>query len=417
MEHGKIYFNAMKTPEYRKDERGRLEISGWSVHSGIYQQNTIEIPANELHNVANTLKGKKIFKDHHVATETLVGKIEDTKVAIDNTIRKKGVKYKATIKDQELEDKIKDGYLENMSIGFSLTPECSFCGEDFRACEHFFDEAHIIARDINCFEQSIVPIGADGTTTIDPEASFSLSDDFKSQFEYKNPNRRSKREDKLDEILNEVKALRKNKREAPETKKEDDLASLNEAKIRYFYEPRHAYYTYETNQDGDRMDEELKTEIEKLKSKLSEKEGELEAAKDEMQAIKEDFEQSLISRDQEIASLGEELDKYYEQERLQKIEEIVRLKLEKGLISEEGKEEAMSELKDKTHDALAEIKSIVQEIPAVKADKAPGEFASKQEDIPEDGVVNEPLIDQKKLQSKEGYEAIMRAILSHSTPK
>ena len=65
--------------------------------------------------------------------------------------------------------------MNDVSIGFDLYPECSVCGEDFRECEHWFDEAHINAKDMDVFELSIVTRGADA----DAKAS---AQNFKAQF-------------------------------------------------------------------------------------------------------------------------------------------------------------------------------------------------------------------------------------------
>jgi hypothetical protein len=40
---------------------------------------------------------------------------------------------------------------------FTLTPICSQCGEDFRDCEHFFDRAYVIAKDIKIDFVGVIP--------------------------------------------------------------------------------------------------------------------------------------------------------------------------------------------------------------------------------------------------------------------
>ena len=171
---------------FERTADNKLVVSGYSIHTGIFQNGMVEIPYSELTNIAETLKGQKFLKNHNsYESEAVIGRIVETKIGLDKNIGKKGVKYKGVIRDAELESKIQDGFLDNVSIGFELRPECSLCGEDFRYCEHWFDEAHVIARDCKCYEQSIVPFGADNNTTIQPGANFSHDNDFSMQFAYK----------------------------------------------------------------------------------------------------------------------------------------------------------------------------------------------------------------------------------------
>jgi hypothetical protein len=179
------YFFSDSPANIERTPDGKLAVSGWSVHKGIYQDGMVEIPVSELQNIANSLVGKHLFRDHQVSTSSAVGRVSETRVGIDRKVGKSGVKYKGTIKDPELEEKIADGLVDNVSIGFKLFPECSVCGEDFSYCEHWFDEAHVIARDCECYEQSFVPIGADNQTTVEPAAAFVAGQDFTLQFAYK----------------------------------------------------------------------------------------------------------------------------------------------------------------------------------------------------------------------------------------
>lgn len=162
-----------------------LQVSGFSVHTGRYQNGSVEIPSSELSNVAKSLVGKQLRKDHKFSVDSIVGKITDTKLAMDDKTKSQGVKYQGFVADKELATKIQKGLITNVSIGFGLTPICSTCGEDFRDCQHDFSNAHVVARDVACDEQSFVAQGADGNSTVEPGAHFDSNiSDFQMQFGY-----------------------------------------------------------------------------------------------------------------------------------------------------------------------------------------------------------------------------------------
>ena len=111
-----IYFTQKLPFEFERTADGKLIVSGWSVHTGKFQGGTVEIPASELRNIAETLVGKQIRKDHKKDTDSIVGQVLETKVGLDKDIRKKGVRFKGVVRDPVLEQKITDGFIDNNSI-------------------------------------------------------------------------------------------------------------------------------------------------------------------------------------------------------------------------------------------------------------------------------------------------------------
>jgi phage head maturation protease/cell division protein FtsB len=137
-----------------------VPIAGFCIHEGRFKE-IVEIPEEELNNVEKTIHNAQFRIDHSNSVRDVVGLVNYAKVGFDVDAQKPGVKYEALVKDDEIAGKIQQGLVNDVSIGFDLEPECSACGQDFRTCEHWFDEAHIIARNVNVFELSLVTRGAD----------------------------------------------------------------------------------------------------------------------------------------------------------------------------------------------------------------------------------------------------------------
>ena len=93
---------------------------------------------------AKPMKEGVVYLNHTHTIEFVVGRIVETDIEDDNLI--------ATA--EFLEGFNPKNY--NVEIAFTLTPICSKCGGDFRECEHWFDEAHIIAKDIEVEEVYLV---------------------------------------------------------------------------------------------------------------------------------------------------------------------------------------------------------------------------------------------------------------------
>lgn len=381
-----IYFTQKLPFEFERTSDGKLVISGWSVHTGKFQNNTIEVPASELSNIAKTLSGKQIRKDHRRDTDSIVGQVLETKVSLDKNIRKKGVKFRGVIRDPILEQKITDGFIDNNSIGFKLYPECSKCGEDFRSCQHRFGEAHVVARDCSCFEQSFVPIGADGDTSIEPGASFSNEEDFTAQFG-------------ADKILEEEEEYVATNQSTGNSTTSDtstyifdttssDTGSVNLPPININVTTAgEKTFSNESIEDGENMEEDFKEELEQVKGELAQVKSErdnLSVQVTQLEADKVDSENKITELEGTINEKTAELQGYKdaEQEAIKLAKEtlcndIIALSIEKGTMKEENKEAKFSELIKLEDSALEQIKGIVEATPdkVVTREEPPvGEF-------------------------------------------
>lgn len=379
-----IYFFSENLANFEKTESG-LEVSGYAIHTGIYQSGTVEIPATELKNIAETLKGSHFIKDHDLSVDNVVGRVTDARIAIDADLHKRAVKYRGFVDDANVESKIQKGLVDNVSIGFSLSAECSVCGEDFRTCPHWFDEAHVVARDCSVYELSIVPIGADSNTTIEPATVFSSKSDFTAQF--------SKQ-------AKEAITLTK-KQTPPEsfvttttTGQTDgtytiDVPGTDNQRYTINGNPEFKFiYSGNTQkpEDGENMETELKEQVEQLeeeKADLLEKIEQLEAEKGEL-------EEEVDTLETEKAELSESLETYKEAEaeavqlaHEALVSEVIELQVEKGILSEEDAEAKFEELAkfdteylEQTKDMLSKIE---KETPA--REKPPvGEFDAQKEE-------------------------------------
>jgi phage head maturation protease len=130
--------------------------------------------------------------DHSDSVRDTVGLINNASVEYDVEAKKLGVKYSAAVDDEEIASFVKKGKIRDVSIGFEMDPICSKCGEDFWECPHWFDEAHVIATNMNVYELSLVTRGAD------PDAHVSASG-FKAQFSKKLNKEHFNKEDNMTE--------------------------------------------------------------------------------------------------------------------------------------------------------------------------------------------------------------------------
>jgi hypothetical protein len=333
-----ITFSPEEPIGFERTADGKLIISGYSVHTGIYQNDTVEIPYSELSNIRDTLKGQKILKNHDAGdVDALIGRITDTKIGLDKNVGKKGVKYKGVIRDTNTESKIQDGFVDNVSIGFELDPICSECGKDFRYCEHWFDEAHVIAKNCRCYEQSIVPFGADENTTVEPGASFSHGTDFTLQFAYKNDNDfKAQLEPKLE--VSHYSGTWTDKTTSTTFDYDYSYPSITPPIV-----------TYTTlSSDGDKMEHEeriaeLEAEVKALQDTIDAQDAEIETLKTEITA-KEDQIGELTGiiqeyKDAEEATIEDEKDSL--------AKKIAGIELEKGKITEEDIDARVESLKEK----------------------------------------------------------------------
>jgi hypothetical protein len=174
---------------------GDTPVSGFAIHQGLFKE-VIEVGEGEFPNIEQKLKNAQLRKDHGESVDDVIGKVKIASAGFDDIAQKPGVFYKAFIdkSEEKLANKVQKGLIGDVSLGFTMFPECSVCGEDFRECGHWFTEefgnAHIIAKNVNVFELSLVTRGADKEATASVGA-------FKAQFSDKLSRESFKKEEKI----------------------------------------------------------------------------------------------------------------------------------------------------------------------------------------------------------------------------
>lgn len=152
-------------------DNGDVQLEGFAIHGGenFIVNGFYEVPESEMRNCTKTLQGKRLFKDHGTdSVDNIVGRVENTRTTYDEDVGMKGTKYKASlmVDDSRLGEKIERGLITDTSIGFDFTPICSICGNEFLSekCTHhplLDPDMHLICKDMNCQELSLVTFGAD----------------------------------------------------------------------------------------------------------------------------------------------------------------------------------------------------------------------------------------------------------------
>ena len=397
-----IKFHALSSIELAKDEYGEFErtsdgkliLSGWSVHTGKYHDGTVEILGSELKNIAKTLVNQQIRKNHGKQTEDVVGLITKTKTGLDQSRGKRGVKYKGVIRDEQLDSQITDGFIRHNSIGFTLTPICSKCGEDIRECSHYpgQDNVWIVAKDCECYEQSFVTHPADAGTTIEPGVNFEEieKEKFINQF--------SKKNQEKDHMVD------------PKKTEPQEVPPIN---INFSGLP---------DGDGDtKMSEEiteLQEEIENLKVEFEEKLSEKEEKIDELTGEKIILEEEKTDLAEENEEIKEKLQEYVDAEqakidetKTQLCKDITELQVKCKKLDAEKADERAKELFDKYDvEALEEIKDMI--IIPESSGKGPGKFHAQESGaaMPQE---NEEEIDFSDKKARDGlYRAMINSAKS-----
>ena len=178
------------------NDDGSTQLQGFAIHGGedFIVNGIFEVPESEMKNCAKSLKGAKLMKDHdtfHV--DSIIGRVNKTKQQFDENAEMMGVHYDASlvVDDTNLAKKIEEGLIDATSIGFSFEPECSICGNPYfsEECEHslWWDDMHLVCRDMECHELSLVTFGADPhasvTGSLDAKDIEALKEEFSKQKE------------------------------------------------------------------------------------------------------------------------------------------------------------------------------------------------------------------------------------------
>lgn len=259
--------------------------------------------------------------DHSDSVRDIVGTVLSAKIGNDKDAGLRGVRYTGLIDDPDIAKLIEKQRVTDVSIGFEFNPECSLCGEDFWTCEHWFDEAHVIARDMNIHELSIVTKGADKNAKIG-------SQNFKAQF---NKNKT--------DFTKEEKPMVKTEPTIDVNKLVEELSEAKKSLVEL--------------QSGLKDQKEILDKINKEKadafSDKEETEKELKALRDEKEKLEKDF-----------GDVSSKLSDKEKADKIAKVTEIVELGIEKGIFTEEDKEAKIAEYTEFGEKELESQKSLIE---------------------------------------------------------
>ena len=173
-------------------DNGDVQLEGFAIHGGdnFIVNGFYEVPESEMRNCTKTLQGKRLFKDHGThSVDNIVGLVENTRTTYDEDVGMKGTKYKASlmVDDSRLGEKIERGLITDTSIGFDFTPICSICGNEFLSekCTHhplLDPDMHLICKDMNCHELSLVTFGADPGASVTSSFGGEDAEKLKAKF-------------------------------------------------------------------------------------------------------------------------------------------------------------------------------------------------------------------------------------------
>jgi hypothetical protein len=297
---------------FEVEKNNEVPIDGFCVHEGIFNE-IVEIVPEELTNVQDSVRNAQFRVDHGIDVVDVVGRVEQSRSTFDAIHQKQGVYYQAFIDNEIAPDtakRVERNYVNDVSIGFNFYPECSECGEDFRGCEHWFDTAHIIARDIEVFELSLVTRGADTEAKATVSGLIAQFSDKLEKENFKKINSRGGNtmgeEDNTVDIAND---LAKAKQEALEAKR---LAAEQEEMAKKAQKELEEIQAKQTELEDKikAQEEQFGTETEARKKLEKEREAEKLATKKEevTKIVDEAFSKEMIAEEEkesEIAVLME----------------------------------------------------------------------------------------------------------------
>ena len=340
-------------------DNGDVQLEGFAIHGGdnFIVNGFYEVPESEMRNCTKTLQGKRLFKDHGThSVDNIVGLVENTRTTYDEDVGMKGTKYKASlmVDDSRLGEKIERGLITDTSIGFDFTPICSICGNEFLSekCTHhplLDPDMHLICKDMNCHELSLVTFGADPGASVTSSFGGEDAEKLKAKFG------KAK-----DEIMSDINNENLQSENIELKQKVSDLEAQLAAK-----------------------DETHKTEIEGLKLT-----NQTEIAT--LQQEKEALESKVEEMSNELAEFRAEAQAKAEAELAAKKENLQKLAKELHV------ERTLGDVDEMSEEFIDQLTANYQEIIDNKAPEKPGEFSgSKQQ--------------HDKKEKKGGYSAMLKA--------
>lgn len=339
-------------------DNGDVQLEGFAIHGGdnFIVNGFYEVPESEMRNCTKTLQGKRLFKDHGThSVDNIVGLVENTRTTYDEDVGMKGTKYKASlmVDDSRLGEKIERGLITDTSIGFDFTPICSICGNEFLSekCTHhplLDPDMHLICKDMNCHELSLVTFGADPGASVTSSFGGEDAEKLKAKF--------GKAKDEIMSDNNENLQSENIELKQKVSDLEAQLAAKDE--------------THKTEIEGLKLTNQteiatLQQEKEALESKVEEMSNELAEFRAEAQAKAE---AELAAKKENLQKLAEEL----------------------------HVERTLGDVDEMSEEFIDQLTANYQEIIDNKAPEKPGEFSgSKQQ--------------HDKKEKKGGYSAMLKA--------
>lgn len=134
-----------------KGDSDSFFVTGSAINETV-TRNNVKYTAEELRKSANSLINKPILKDHEAKIDNIIGKVREA--SYDESA--KAIKFRGQIMEKKYQDMIKDGRLNNVSIGAMV--------EDITE-EDFEDKKIKVAHGIEFLELSIVAVPGDSMAT------------------------------------------------------------------------------------------------------------------------------------------------------------------------------------------------------------------------------------------------------------
>lgn len=205
-----------------KNDDDSTSLEGFAIHGGTDDKPFIvnglfKVPEEEMVNCAKSLKNSKLMKNHdQTNVDSIIGLVKDSSVEFDSHAEMQGVKYSADLMFDEtsLQEKIEKGLIDATSIGFQFVPWCDKCGKEFNMweCEHWLtdEDFAITTKDMEVFELSLVPFGADPYATVGAMSAEDFTKEFqkmKEEFIMSKNESTSEFEEQIESLTQDVQEL------------------------------------------------------------------------------------------------------------------------------------------------------------------------------------------------------------------
>lgn len=245
----------------------KLNVNGIAIKAGI-SRNKIRYTPEVLNKFSLTLTGRPILKDHNTTVDNTVGLVTQS----FSLNKGETVQYSGWVKDLDVQEKIKDGRIKEVSIG-------AIAGKVLKESD---DSDILLVEDLEGMELSLTPTpGVMGTSVVHAIERFNKGEKMKPILEVigdwiKNDKVLS---EKIDNIHKEEKMFK-----CPECDEEMPMAEKEE------------------HMAGHKEEEKKNIEVENMENeKLKLKENELKVMSEELKILKENERQRVINEYKQVA--------------------------------------------------------------------------------------------------------------------